>query len=263
MESTLTISQLAAYAGVTVRAVRHYHARGLLPEPERDASGYRRYDAEAVVRLIRIRTLAEAGVPLARVQELLGADPDEFTRAVGEIDRRLEEKIRELTARRERVVRLGAGDSLALPAETVKYLERLRDLGAPERMLEIERDAWILIAAQAPELMGAVMADKQAQLDDPVLVQLILDMADVLGSEELDEARLESIADRLHESLLAYDRDDENDMAETGREVLADQALVDLLDSLILDATPAVRRLIALMEERGWSGWTGMTRTES
>ena len=32
----LTISQLAAYAGVTVRAVRHYHTKGLLPEPTRD-----------------------------------------------------------------------------------------------------------------------------------------------------------------------------------------------------------------------------------
>ena len=63
----LTISQLAAYAGVTVRAVRHYHQIGLLPEPARDGSGYRTYDAAAVVRLIRIRTLAEAGVPLARV----------------------------------------------------------------------------------------------------------------------------------------------------------------------------------------------------
>ena len=37
----LTIGQLAAYAGVTVRAVRHYHQVGLLPEPERDASGCR------------------------------------------------------------------------------------------------------------------------------------------------------------------------------------------------------------------------------
>ena len=45
----LTIGQLAACAGVTVRAVRHYHAKGLLPEPERDASGYRSYDAAAVV----------------------------------------------------------------------------------------------------------------------------------------------------------------------------------------------------------------------
>ena len=61
----LTISQLAAYAGVTTRAVRHYHQIGLLPEPERDASGYRRYGATAVVSLIKIRTLANAGVPLS------------------------------------------------------------------------------------------------------------------------------------------------------------------------------------------------------
>ena len=60
----LTIGRLASYAGVTIRAVRHYHHIGLLPEPERDASGYRTYDAAAVVRLIRIRTLSEAGVPL-------------------------------------------------------------------------------------------------------------------------------------------------------------------------------------------------------
>jgi DNA-binding transcriptional MerR regulator len=60
----LTISQLAATAGVTVR---HYHHSGLLPEPERDASGYRRYNAQAAVDLIRIRTVADAGVPLARV----------------------------------------------------------------------------------------------------------------------------------------------------------------------------------------------------
>jgi MerR family regulatory protein len=58
----LTIGQLAAYAGVTVRTVRHYHQIGLLPEPERDASGYRRYGARAVVSLIKIRTLANAGV---------------------------------------------------------------------------------------------------------------------------------------------------------------------------------------------------------
>ena len=68
----LTISRLATYAGVTVRAVRHYHQIGLLPEPERTYSGYRTYDAAAVVRLIQIRTLADAGVPLADSLFLLG-----------------------------------------------------------------------------------------------------------------------------------------------------------------------------------------------
>src|SRR3954464_7991096 len=115
----LTISQLATYAGVTVRAVRHYHAKGLLPEPERDDSGYRRYDAAAVVELIRIRTLAEAGVPLSRVKALLTANEEEFTAAIDEIDRRLRAEIRERQHDRERVAQLAAGDRLALPLEAV------------------------------------------------------------------------------------------------------------------------------------------------
>jgi DNA-binding transcriptional MerR regulator len=127
----LTIGQLASYAGVTVRAVRHYHSTGLLPEPARDHSGYRRYDAAAVVDLIRIRTLAEAGVPLSRVHELLGADVDEFSAAVDDIDRRLRAEVRELQEHRRRIAQLAAGDSLALPPEAVAYLERLRELDLP------------------------------------------------------------------------------------------------------------------------------------
>src|SRR3954451_3947707 len=96
VRSMITISQLGAYAGVTVRAVRHYHQIGLLPEPERDHSGYRSYDAAAVVRLIRIRTLAEAGVPLARVRDLLDADPGTFAAATAQIDRELRAQIRAL-----------------------------------------------------------------------------------------------------------------------------------------------------------------------
>ncbi len=94
----LTISQLAAYADVTVRAVRHYHAKGLLPEPERDRSGYRRYDAGAVVDLIRIRTLADAGVPLSRVHELLAADEEEFGAAIEDIHCRLRAEIHDASA---------------------------------------------------------------------------------------------------------------------------------------------------------------------
>jgi DNA-binding transcriptional MerR regulator len=131
----LTISQFASYAGVTVRAVRHYRQVGLLPEPERDRSGYRTYNAAAVVRLIRIRTLAEAGVPLARVQELLAADEEEFAAAVTEIDRRLRREIRELQEHRRQIARLAAGDSLALPEEVVDYLDLLRAGGVPEAMI--------------------------------------------------------------------------------------------------------------------------------
>src|SRR5205823_13214010 len=52
----ITIGQLAAYAGVTIKAVRHYHQRGLLAEPPRDASGYRRYSAQDAIELVKIKT---------------------------------------------------------------------------------------------------------------------------------------------------------------------------------------------------------------
>lgn len=109
IEAMLTIGQLASHAGVTIRAVRHYHHVGLLPEPERDASGYRSYDAAAVIRLIRIRTLAEAGVPLARVRELLDADPQTFAAATEQIDRQLRAQIRDLLSGYDLMCRGGYG----------------------------------------------------------------------------------------------------------------------------------------------------------
>src|SRR6267154_5476640 len=92
----ITIGQVATYAGVTIKAVRHYHQRGLLEEPPRDSSGYRRYSAEHAIDLVKIKTLAEAGVPLARIKELLAADPDRFAAAIAEIDRDLQERATEL-----------------------------------------------------------------------------------------------------------------------------------------------------------------------
>ncbi len=122
----LTISQLAATAGVTVRTVRHYHHIGLLPEPERDASGYRRYSAQAAVDLIRIRTLADAGVPLARIDAVLHAQPAEFAAAIADIDAELRRKIDQLTEHRRRIAELASGEGLVLPPEVVAILDRMR-----------------------------------------------------------------------------------------------------------------------------------------
>jgi DNA-binding transcriptional MerR regulator len=170
----ITISELARFVGVTVRAVRHYHARGLLPEPQRDASGYRHYDAQAMVDLIRIKTLAEAGVPLSRVGELLAADPAEFAAAVDEIDRNVRARIRELQQHRTKVARLTGGESLALPEDVARYLARLRGVGLAEEVTGIERDSWILIAARWPERVSRWTAQKEAWLEDPEYVDLYL-----------------------------------------------------------------------------------------
>jgi len=253
----LTISQLASYAGVTVRAVRHYHAKGLLPEPQRDRSGYRRYDAAAVVELVRIRTLADAGVPLSRVRELLGADDLEFAAAVEDIDRRLRSEIRERQRHREQMARLAAGDSLALPPEVVAYIERMRELGFPERVIGVERDSWILIAAQMPEHVAALMAIKQSQIEHEVLRRLYLDIGELVDCTPGDP-RLPALADRV----AAFIEAAATEAAGTEDVHPVPDDLVALLDAAFVESFPCAPGLFALLEERGWTGWTDIRRVE-
>lgn len=253
----LTISQLAGYAGVTVRAVRHYHAKGLLPEPERDHSGYRRYDAAAVVELVRIRTLAEAGVPLSRVDELLAASGEEFAAAVEDIDRRLRAEIRERQRHRERIASLAAGDSLALPPEAVAYLDRMRELGFRERLIGIERDSWILIAAQMPDEVPALMAIKKAQIEHEGLRKLYLDLGDLVDCTP-DDPRLPALADRVAAFIEAASAATEG----VEDEYPVSDDLVALLDEAFVEYFPCARRLLTLLEERGWTGWTNIKRRD-
>jgi DNA-binding transcriptional MerR regulator len=252
----LTISQLASYAGVTVRAVRHYHAKGLLPEPERDYSGYRRYDAKAVIELIKIRTLAESGVPLSRVHELLEADEEELATAVAEIDRRLRREIRERQEHRRQIAKLAAGDSLSVPAEVVEYLDQMRARGVPEALVEGERDGWILMAARWPEKIPELMVDKLAQLEDPRTVQLYQLIGDLLERGPDDEG-LNAVADLIAE--IAEQAAERGDL-ERQNEELNDDAYVALIDSFASDSHPLMERLQELMAERGWSGWSRMER---
>ena len=252
----LTISQLATYAGVTVRTVRHYHAKGLLPEPERDHSGYRRYDAAAVVDLIRIRTLADAGVPLSRVHDLLTADEEDFAAGVEEIDRRLRAEIGERQRHRERIVELAAGDRLALPPEAVDYLDRLRELEVPERAIEMERDAWILVAAQIPDQMPALMRLKRAQIEDPAVTAMYLDLIEA-ADWKADDPRLPAVADRL---VAMFAEDADHWTEEQVADFALDDELVALLDEVFVNAVPVAPRLLRLLEERGWTGWTKLER---
>ncbi|GAA1021741.1 MULTISPECIES: MerR family transcriptional regulator [Amycolatopsis] len=185
----LTIGQLARQAGVSAKAVRVYHAKGLLPEPERDASGYRRYDAQAVIDLARIVTLAQAGVPLARIPQVLDADET----AIEQIDAELRDRIRQLQRRRVRLRDLDRPDRLCLPPEAVAFMERLRPIGLSERHENAIRDGWILACALAPDVSSAILASRTALLDDPEYVAVLRDYDEAIDWSP-DDPRLEAIA---------------------------------------------------------------------
>ncbi|WP_329407386.1 MerR family transcriptional regulator [Nocardia vinacea] len=235
--TVLTIGRLAATAGVTVRAVRHYHHVGLLPEPERDASGYRRYSAQAAVDLIRIRTLADAGVPLARIDALLHAQPTEFAAAIIDIDVELQRKIDQLTEYRSRIADLASGESLVLPPEVVAILNRMRSLGVSEQRVRLERDSWILLQALDPQAMPQRIRDKTAGLDDPETTRLYL-ACDRAVDWDPHDPRL----DRLIDDLDAWEIEHERDSSRPES--------LQLISSRISEASPAWQRIIDALAHR-------------
>lgn len=75
----MTIGELSALTGVTIRTLRHYDRIGLLPPAEVTQAGYRHYDEASLQRLHSILLLRETGLPLESIRRLLehpGADPD-------------------------------------------------------------------------------------------------------------------------------------------------------------------------------------------
>ncbi|MEV0972198.1 MerR family transcriptional regulator [Microtetraspora glauca] len=191
----LTIGQLADYAGVTIKAIRHYHERALLAEPDRDSSGYRRYTAEHAIKLVKIRTLAHAGVPLARIKDLLDADPDTLAAAIAEIDHNLQDRIAQLRRTRDQLAQLRGGDRLFVSAEVADYLDDLRELGVSERQMHLERDGWILMQTASPEDACLWITEKRELMTNPEFCALYLEH-DAAYVWSPSDPRLPALADR-------------------------------------------------------------------
>ena len=110
----MRIGDLAAAAGVTVKAVRYYESQGLL-KPRRESNGYRAYDAEDVVIVREVKALLSLGLTAEQTYpfiECLRAGNDRadvcpasltaYRIRIAEVDRR----ITELTDLRSRLTDL-------------------------------------------------------------------------------------------------------------------------------------------------------------
>ncbi len=240
----ITIGQLAAYAGVTIKAVRHYHKRGLLEEPTRDSSGYRRYTAQHAIELVKIKTFAEAGVPLARIKELFTAEPDQFGAAMADIDRNLQERAREVRRTRERIARLTAGDRLFVSADVADYLDRLRELGVSRRGVQAERDGWILLQSASPKAAAIWFADKLDAIDDPEFVAIYLEY-DAAFDWPADDPRLDALAERAERWLVRR-----AGRRASKRRPTADPGIAELIATSTGSSSPAWNRLKEIARER-------------
>jgi DNA-binding transcriptional MerR regulator len=78
-EDTLTVDQLAARAGITVRTIRFYSTRGLLPPPVIGPRRVGRYGPDHLSRLALIEELQAQGMTLAAIERYLQRLPEDIS----------------------------------------------------------------------------------------------------------------------------------------------------------------------------------------
>ncbi|WP_423462224.1 MerR family transcriptional regulator [Promicromonospora sp. MS192] len=106
-----SIQEIARLTGITSRTLRHYDAVGLLPAVRTTASGPRRYDRTALVRLQRILLLRDLGLGLGDIAGVLDSEQDEASA--------LRRHLASLRAEQERLTR-----QIASVERTVAALEQ-------------------------------------------------------------------------------------------------------------------------------------------
>ncbi len=138
------------------------------------------------------------------------------------------------------------------------YFDRLREIGVSERMVEGQRDGWILIAARWPDQVGEWISDKIKQLDDPQAVRLYRLISEIGECEpDDDDPRLEELADNMARMAQQAYNAGEIDFGEVTAQ---DDLPFNLVDALALETDPRAQRLMDLMRERGWARWTRLER---
>ncbi|MFF9270150.1 MULTISPECIES: MerR family transcriptional regulator [Streptomyces] len=273
------IGDAAAFAGTTPRAIRHYHAIGLLPEPERGNDDRRRYGYDDMIRLLWIRRMADAGISLDDIRAgFEGATGIE--QSLARLEESLVSKAAAIEAQRAAVHRLReVGSPLGLlsplvsgrlhalppgslrPADLDTLLVTERTFGSLGAAVQANR---FIVLATHPELRAEEdrLAEAEAALDDTMSPDdpRIEDLAAQRCAHEaaLGAAIDKSGLDEALEGLL--DREDEHAGAEEGAARMSPR---EAIGKMPYDFSPArVRyeeRVIELLHSADQDGDTPQT----
>jgi DNA-binding transcriptional MerR regulator len=221
-EPTLTIDELASRAGVTVRTVRFYSTRGLLPPPVIGARRVGHYGRAHLSRLALIEELRHQGMTLAAIERYLERLPAGLSahdlaihRAVvaswapeaverldrAELDRRAgrelsEEDLRRLAAMS--VVARDGDDAFTVDSGLLRLGVRLLDVPFSPETIVAARGVLLDHSRAAAQAMSRLLRDAVAERDardvkslsvhmQPLVVQALLTAFQRSLKEELRE----------------------------------------------------------------------------
>ena len=192
----MRVTQIADLAGTTPRAVRHYHRLGLLSVPP-TVRGGREYGVEHLARLLRIRWLADGGLSLRQVAEILASDPASDEPPVSPAEARRRRVLHDLRAARDAIE--AQRHSLDEQAQRVDELIARVEAG----------QALAPVPAALTRFYDAIEARVRALEEDPEILRTERQILQVLGSlgmvpdsavpfvEALDEKEIELCAQQV------------------------------------------------------------------
>lgn len=202
----MRVTEIADLASTTPRAVRHYHRLGLLEVPP-TVRGRRQYGVEHLARLLRIRWLADSGLSLTQVAEMLASDaagPDRdtvlmdlhATRGTIEAQRRsLEEQARRID---ELIALVESGHALSpAPTALTRFYDdletRVRARGGDLRSLRTERQMKQILASlgMIPDSATAFVEELDEEDRDVCAEQFsaFSELTSMSGPQALERAR--------------------------------------------------------------------------
>ena len=138
--------EIATLGGVTVRALRHYHQVGVLPEPERGSNGYRDYTVHDLVRLLRVKRLAALGIPLERMPEMLDGEPATQEDLLDSLDHDIDAEIERLRAQQSLIRIIRANQAAPdFPPQLARFFAMFGS-DRPTTIGRVDREQAILLA---------------------------------------------------------------------------------------------------------------------
>ncbi|MFE9655332.1 MerR family transcriptional regulator [Micromonospora sp. NPDC006431] len=144
-DTRYSIGELAQRSGLTVKTVRFYSDRGIVPPTDRGPTGHRRYGPDAVARLDLVRTLRDLGLDLATIRRIVDREVSLPEVAAAHADA-LAAQIRVLRLRRAVLTAVARRGSTP---EEMALMHKLARLSADERRRLIDEFLDAAFAGQA------------------------------------------------------------------------------------------------------------------
>jgi len=192
VDGNRTVGEVAAMAGVTVRALHHYDRIGLLSPSGRSSAGYRLYAPDDLDRLHQVLLYRELGFSLEDVADLLAddADPEAHLRRQHRLLRDRLERTQQMVAAVEKEMEARAMGMSLTPEEKFEvfgdfdpdqYEEEVQErwgetdayAQSKRRTSAYTKDDWVRIKAEgedvearfAAALAAGVPADSEQAMD--------------------------------------------------------------------------------------------------